>query len=88
MNTNPWFLERMAEYERDRIRRDMKQIRLEEEAMRARRPEEKTTKARLYRPRLLMQSIPIFVKWMFSVGRQMHEYSPEKQVRVSSKCGG
>ena len=34
MKMNPWFLERVAEYERDRIRRDMKQIRLEE-AMRA-----------------------------------------------------
>ena len=54
MNMNPWFLERMAEYERDRIQSDMKQIRLEEEAMRAGRTEEKTTKARLYRSRLLM----------------------------------
>ena len=87
MNMNPWFLERMAEYERDRIRRDMKQIRLEEEAMRAGRTEEKTTKARLYRPRLLMQIVPIFVKWIFSVGRKIHAYSSEKQVPVSSKCG-
>lgn len=68
MNMNPWFLERMVEYERDRIRRDMKQIRLEEEAMRARRTEEKTTKARFNRPRLLMQIVPTFVKWMFCVG--------------------
>lgn len=53
MNMNPWILERMAEYGRDRIRRDMKQIRLEEEAMRASRTEEKIMKARLFR--LFMQ---------------------------------
>jgi hypothetical protein len=87
MNMNPWYLERMAEYERDRIRRDMKQIRLEEEAIQAGRAKEKTTKARLYRPRLLMRIVPSFVKWMFSVGRKIHEYPSEKQVRVSSKCG-
>jgi hypothetical protein len=41
MNMNPWITDALIEYERDRIRRDMKQIRLEEEAMRARRTEEK-----------------------------------------------
>lgn len=53
-NMNPWIVEALVEYERDRIRRDMKQIRLEEEAMQAGRAEEKLTKARFYRPRLLM----------------------------------
>ena len=62
MNTNPWILERMAEYERDRIRRDMKQIRLEEEAIQAGRTEEKITKARFYRPRLLMLIVCILAK--------------------------
>ena len=62
MNMHPWIIERMAEYERDRIRRDMKQIRLEEEAMRAGRAEEKTTQARLYRPRLLMRIVCTLVK--------------------------
>jgi hypothetical protein len=62
MNMNPWYLERMAEYERDRIRRDMKQIRLEQEAMLAGRTEVKTTKARLYRPLLLMQIVSTLVK--------------------------
>jgi hypothetical protein len=69
MNMNPWYLERMAEYERNRIWRDVNQIRLEEEAMQAGRREEKTTKARLYRPRLLMRIVPTFVKRMFCVGR-------------------
>ena len=46
MNMNPWITERMAEYQRDRIRSDMKQIRLEEEAMHAGRTEEKITEAR------------------------------------------
>jgi hypothetical protein len=87
MNMNPWFLEGMAQFETDRIRRDLKQIRLEEEAMQARRAEEKTIKARLYRPGLLMQIVPIFVEWMFSRGRKIHEYSSEKQVQASSKCG-
>ena len=62
MNMNPWFLERMAEIERDRIQSDMKQIRLEEEAMRAGRTEEKTRKARLSRPRLLMRIVCTLVK--------------------------
>ena len=86
MNMNPWFLEGMTQYETDRIRRDLKQIRLEEEAVQvqARRAEEKTIKARLYRPGLLMQIVPIFVEWMFSRGRKIHEYSSEKQVQASA----
>ena len=44
---NPWMMEQMADYERDRIERDIKQIRLEKEAMQARRMEEKTIKNRL-----------------------------------------
>ena len=59
---NPWYVERMAEYQTDRIRRDMKQIRLEEEAMQARRTEEKTTQAYLYRSRLLMRIVCTLVK--------------------------
>jgi hypothetical protein len=69
MNMNPWYLERMVAYERDRIRRDMKQIRLEEEAIQAGCTEEKTTTAHLYRPRLLMWAVPNFVKWKFCVDR-------------------
>ena len=69
MNMNPWYLERMVEYEQDRIRRDMKQIRLEEAATQGGRTEEKTTKARLNRPRLLLWIVPNFVKWKFCVDR-------------------
>lgn len=72
MNMNPWIMERMAEYETDRIRRDMKQIRLEEEAMQAGRIEEKTTKTRLYRLRLVMRIVPTLVQGMFCVGKQTH----------------
>ena len=66
---NPWFLEIMVEYERDRMRRDLKQIRLEKEAMRARRTEEKTMKASLDRPHLIMRIMPSFIKGLFCVGR-------------------
>ena len=69
MNMNPWYLERMVEYERERIRRDMQQIRLEEEAIRASRIEEKRKKAPIYRHRLLMWIVPTFIKWKFCVGR-------------------
>lgn len=69
MNMNPWYLERMAEYERDRIRHDMKQIRLEEAAVQAGRTQGKTTKARLYRPRLLMRIVSTIVQWIFYLGR-------------------
>jgi hypothetical protein len=66
---NPWIMEALVEYERDRIRRDMKQIRLEIEAIQAGRTEEKTTTAHLYRPRLLMWIVPTLVKRMFCVDR-------------------
>jgi hypothetical protein len=69
MNMNPWYLERMAEHERDRIRRDMKQIRLEEEALQASRIEEKRTKALIYRPRLLLWIVPTFIKWKFCLDK-------------------
>jgi hypothetical protein len=69
VNMNPWMIETHVEYERDRIRRDMKQIRLEKEAIQAGRTEEKTTTAHLYRPRLLMWIAPTFAKWIFCVGR-------------------
>ena len=69
MNMNPWYLERMVEYERDRIRRDMKQIRLEEEAIQASRIVEKRRKAPIDRPRLLMWIVPTFIKWKFCAGR-------------------
>jgi hypothetical protein len=69
MNMNPWSIERMVEYERDRIERDIKQIRLEKEARQANCPEENTTKIRSYRPRLLMWITPTFVKWIFCAGK-------------------
>ena len=69
MNMNPWFLERMVDYEQNRIQNDIKQIRLEKEARQANCTEVNMTKARSYRPRLLMRIVPIFVKWMFCVGR-------------------
>ena len=71
MNMNPWHLERMVEYERARIRRDMKQIRLEEKAIQAqaRCIEEKSKEAPIYRPRLLMWIVPTFIKWKFCVDR-------------------
>ena len=55
MNMNPWIVERLVEYEKDRIRRDIEQIRLEQEAMRAGCTGEEATKSRFYRPLLLMR---------------------------------
>ena len=69
MNMNPWFLERMVDYERDRIQNDIKQIRLEKEAMQAGRTEEKTTKAHFSRPGRLMLIVSTLTRWMFCVGR-------------------
>jgi hypothetical protein len=79
MNMNPWIIEALVEYERDRIRRDMKQIRLEQEAMLAGRTEEKTTEARFYRPRLL---VPTFVKRMFVWAGKLTNTPP----RSKSEC--
>ena len=62
MNMNPWLIQSLVEYERERIRQDMKQIRLEEEAIQAGCTEEQTTKARLYRPRLPMSIVCILAK--------------------------
>lgn len=68
MNQNPWYLERLAEYERDRIQRDIKQIRLEKAALKANSLEEKTTKARVFRPHLLMRVMLTTIKWLISAG--------------------
>lgn len=69
MNMNPWIVEDLIKYERELIRRDMKQIRLEEEAIQASRTGEKTMKARFYRLRLLVQIVPAFIKWIFCAVR-------------------
>lgn len=68
-NMNPWVIAALVEYDQERIRQVMKQIRLEEEALRARHTEEKTMKTRLNRSRLLMWIAPIFVKGMFCAGK-------------------
>ena len=36
MNHNPWYVDNTASYERQRIRDDMRQIRLEQKALKAR----------------------------------------------------
>jgi hypothetical protein len=60
---NHWNIDNSAEYQRDRMRRELKEIRLAEKAMRAsRQTEEKTTKARGYRPGLVMRIILTTIK--------------------------
>ena len=54
MNQNPWHVESMAQYERGRIQQEMKQIRLEEEAL----------KGRVRRPGLLQQARLMVSKWL------------------------
>jgi hypothetical protein len=68
MNTNPWFLERMADYEQDRIQRDIQQIRLEKEAMQAAPIEEKANRTGLPLYGLLMSIVSTLVRlWPFQV---------------------
>ena len=68
-NMNPWVIAALVEYDQERIRKEMKQIRMEEEALQAGRPEEKTIKARVRSPRLLMWIVPLFVKGVFCPGK-------------------
>ena len=63
MNNNPWIVEAMADYERDRIRRELKQIRLEEKAVKATQQiEAKTNKARVYRPGVFVRIVLATIK--------------------------
>ena len=62
MNTNPWFVERMAQYERDRIQGDMRQIRLEEEALQASHIEGKTNKVNSPGDRRFLWIVSMFVR--------------------------
>lgn len=62
---NHWNIDSSAEYQRDRMRRELKEIRLAEKAMKAsqqQQMEEKTTKARGYRPGLVMRIILTTIK--------------------------
>jgi hypothetical protein len=61
---NPWFLEQLGNYERDRIQRDLKQIRLEKEALRNSYGEEKTDKAGLPHRSLLRGIVAALVRFL------------------------
>ena len=67
-NMNPWVIAAFVEYDQERIRQAMKQIRLEE-ALLVGRAEEKTTRARVRSSRLLMWIAPTVVKSMFCAGK-------------------
>ena len=67
-NMNPWVIAAFVEYDQERIRQAMKQIRLEE-ALLVGRAEEKTTRARVRSSRLLRWIAPTVVKSMFCVGK-------------------
>ena len=67
MNINPWVIQALVEYERDRILHDMQQIRLEEEAMQAERVVEDIATTRLSRSRRLMLIVSTLIQWMLSV---------------------
>ncbi len=68
MNQNPWHVESMAQYERERIQKEMKQIRLEEEALKAKSAEERPTQAHAHRPSLLLRIVLAMVRLMVSAG--------------------
>jgi hypothetical protein len=62
MNNNPWLVDGLADYERDRIRGELKQIRLAEKALKATQMEAKTNKAPVYRPGVLMRIVLATIK--------------------------
>ena len=66
MNQNPWYVDGMAQYERDRIRSELKQIRLEEKALKAsqKASRREDNSSRAYRPSLLMRIVLTTVKWL------------------------
>jgi hypothetical protein len=69
MNQNPWYVDGLAAYERERVRSEMKQIRLEEAARKTSDLEQTKSKTRASRPGRLMQIVLITIKWLVSVGR-------------------
>ena len=79
MNINPWMIEALVEYEKDRIQRDMKRIRLEEESIEAGRVVENIAKTRLSLPHLVMQTASRFVKWMFWSGNKFTDTPPKSK---------
>jgi hypothetical protein len=54
MNQNPWQVESLARYERDRIREEMRQIRMQERAL----------KARVRKPNFKFQVWRILLRWL------------------------
>lgn len=62
MNNNPWLVDGLADYERDRIRHELKEIRLAEKAMKATQVEAKTSKAHVYRPGVFMRIVLAMIK--------------------------
>ncbi len=63
MNMNPWHVESMAQYERECIRAEMRQIRLEEKAL----------KARVRAPRLVLKVWKLFFQRLQAGRRQTPE---------------
>lgn len=79
MNTNPWFLERMAEHETDRIRREMKELRLEKEVLQAGRKVEGRTKPLLYRPGPILGIVPAFARSLVALATRFPAAPPKSK---------
>lgn len=60
MNMNPWQVENMAQYERDRIRDEVRQLRLEQKAR----------KARTRQPSLVLKVWKLFFSRVGATGEQ------------------
>ena len=71
MNQNPWYLERMVQYEQDRTDQALKQIRLEEEAL----------KARVRHPGLLAKARFLMRRWVEA--RQQHATSAPRPLTTA-----
>jgi hypothetical protein len=79
MNINPWLLEALVEYEKGRIQRDMKRIRLEAESIETGRVVENISKTRLSLHQLLIEIASRFVKWMFWSGNKFINTPPKSK---------
>ena len=60
---NPWQDELTAEYNRNRVREEIEQIRLEK----------RVRNARVYRPRAFERTMFRFANWMIATGKQLRK---------------
>jgi hypothetical protein len=70
---NPWYIENMAEYQRQQIRAEFEQIHLED----------RIVQSRAYRPRFFERSMFHFANWMIATGKQLRKRYEVPAVKCS-----